>query len=73
MKEETLKPISQEQIAVANAISDCEEALDHRIATVFGNILKFSHMNYQVIGEKNDYYVTLEQLHKFLLEMPKSF
>lgn len=71
MKE--LKPISAEQMAVADAISDCEKALAYRITAVYGNIMQFAHQNSQTVGEKNDYYITLEQLEKFLLEMPKGF
>lgn len=72
-KKEQLKPISSEKMAVADAISDCEESLAFRITAVYGNIMQFSHQNNQIVGEKNDYYITLEQLEKFLLAMPKSF
>jgi len=73
MKEKQLKPISAEQMAVADAISDCEKALAYRITAVYANIMQFAHQNNQIVSEKNNYYVTLEQLEKFLLGMPKSF
>lgn len=68
-----LKPIPREMIERAHLISDHEEALLYRVTEVFANCMRIAHQNKQCVGAKNDYYITLEQLERELLTMPKSF
>lgn len=68
-----MKPIPQSEIEKAHLISDNEEALAFRITAVYANLMRIAHSNNQTVGEKNDYYITLEQLERELLAMPKSF
>lgn len=53
-------------------ITKQEEALAFRITAVYADLMQLAHANKQVVGEKNDYYVTLQQLENALLAMPKS-
>jgi hypothetical protein len=50
-----------------------EEQFALRVTAMYANLMQFAHSNNQTVGEKNDYYVTLEQLENALLAMPKSF
>lgn len=50
-----------------------EEKLAYRITRVYAELMQLAHNNRQTVGEKNDYYVTLEQLENALMAMQKSF
>lgn len=39
---------------------------------VYADLMRLAHNNNQVVGEKNDYYITLEQLENALMKMEKS-
>lgn len=54
-------------------ITSQEEALAFRITAVYADLMQLAQQNNQTVGEKNDYYVTLQQLENALLNMPKSF
>lgn len=56
-----------------NTIKPEEEILALRIVDVYASLMQLSSSKNQTVGEKNDYYVTLEQLEQALLAMPKSF
>jgi hypothetical protein len=49
-----------------------EETIAYRITEVYANLMRLAHNNNQTVGEKHDYYVTLEQLENALMAMPKS-
>lgn len=50
-----------------------ELELANRITEFYGKLLNLSHLNNQTVGEKRDYYITLEQLENALMAMKKSF
>ena len=54
-------------------ISLQEEVLAFRITAVYAYLMHLAHVNNQVVGEKKNYYITLEQLENALMNMPKSF
>jgi len=37
-------------------------------ATMMGEMILFSMKNKQTVGEKNDYYLTVEQIERFMME-----
>lgn len=57
------------------AKEEVEEAVDYRIVGAYGDMMQFAQQNKQIVGpfitEKNEYYLTLEQIERFLQTLKK--
>jgi hypothetical protein len=42
--------------------NEMQEKVSYRLTAMYAYLMQFAHSNKQTTGEKNDYYVTLEQL-----------
>lgn len=45
-----------------NQSAPFEEKVAYRLTGMYADLMQFAQSNHQVVGEKNDYYITLQQL-----------
>ena len=47
-------------------LTNWKEKIEYYLLGMYANLMQFAHSNNQVIGTKNDYYITLEHLERAL-------